>query len=136
MDEQRTGIPGKLLAKKILVIEDDPDTLTFLSEALKRAGYAPVPAPDGETGLEKFRAAEPDLVLLDIVLPGISGWDVIRKIKAGIHKRDVPVVMFTARDADTEKMQGYRYGADYYLTKPCEVPRILSVIEKVLLDHL
>ncbi len=123
----------EILGKKVLVVEDDADTRTLLVAHLKRAGYATIEASDAEKGLSLFREWMPDLVVLDLILPGMSGLEFLRKVKSGPFSRKIPVVVLTAKDEDADRLKGYRYGADYYLAKPCEMKTFLSVVESVLL---
>lgn len=125
----------ELKPKKILVVEDDPDTLTFLLENLKRAGYQTVGADTGEDGLEKFKDIKPDLVILDILLPGIDGWEVLQRIKSGLKSRRVPVIMLTAQSGDQDKLKGYQYGADFYVAKPFNMQKLLAVIRNMVMER-
>lgn len=121
---------GKL--KKILVIEDEPDSLKLLSMALKAAGYVVLGAQNGEEGLKIFREEKPDLVILDVVMPVMDGWEVLRRIKAGLRSRRVPVIMLTAKNTDMDKIKGYNFGADFYVTKPYNIKKLLPVIKDML----
>jgi len=125
----------EIIGKKILVVEDDPDTLMYISQVLKRAGYAVTGAVSGEEGLEKFRDIRPDLVILDVMLPGIDGWEVLKKIKSGFRSRKTPVIMLTAKDTDSDKLKGYEFGADFYVTKPFNMQKLLPVIRNMITEH-
>lgn len=125
----------EMLPKKILVIEDDPDALKFITESLKRAGYRVTGAGSGEDGLEKFREEKSDLVILDIALPGIDGWEVLKKIKSGWRSKKIPVIMLTAKDSDTDKLKGYDFGADFYVTKPFNIQKLLPVVRNIIMEH-
>ena len=118
--------------KKILVIEDDPEEREVLIQALKKSGYIVYGAQTGEEGLDIFRKVKPDLVLLDVVLPGIDGWEVLRRIKAGPLSKRTPVVMVTAKSSDTDKVTGYEIGADFYITKPYNIMKILPIIRDIV----
>ena len=118
--------------KKVLVVEDDEDARLLLVDLLKRAGLAPIEAGDGEEALALFRDMKPDLVILDVMLPKLDGWEVLKRIKSGPISRKIPVIMLTARDRDSEKAQGYTFGADFYLTKPYNVQNLLSIVERSL----
>ncbi|MCM8769461.1 MAG: response regulator [Candidatus Omnitrophica bacterium] len=122
----------ELLGKKILVIEDEEDTRALLVRHLKQAGYALIEAVDAESGLSLFREWQPDLVILDLILPGMSGLEFLQKVKSGPISCKVPIVVLTAKDEAVDKIKGYRYGADYYLTKPCEMKTLLLTVETVL----
>lgn len=118
--------------KKILLIEDDPEERLALSRALKKEGYVVYEAPTGEEGLRIFKEGKPDLVILDVVLPGIDGWEVLRRIKKGPLSRKTPVMMLTAKREDKDKIKGYEIGADYYVTKPYNIAKLIPVIESLI----
>ena len=118
--------------KKILVIEDDPEEREFLIQALKKSGYIVYGAQTGEEGLNIFKKVKPDLVLLDVVLPGIDGWEVLRRIKSGIRSRKVPVIMLTGKSEDEDKIRGYEFGADFYVTKPYNIHKLLPIIRGII----
>lgn len=118
--------------KKILIIEDDPEERLILSRELKKEGFIVYEAPTGEEGLRIFKEDKPDLVILDVVLPGIDGWEVLRRIKKGPLSRKVPVIMLTGKTEDKDKIKGYEIGADYYVTKPYNINRLLPVIKNMI----
>lgn len=118
--------------KKILVIEDDPEERLVLVQALKKSGYIVYAAPTGEEGLTMFKKTKPDLVLLDVVLPGIDGWEVLKRIKSGPLSKKTPVVMITAKSEDMDKVKGYEIGADFYVTKPYNINKLLPVIRDIV----
>ena len=103
------------MAKTILVLEDEPTLRETLAEALEADGFDVIQAGDGREALERFKQDEPDLVLLDLMLPEMSGLEVTRQIRA---ESSVPIVMLTARDAEVDKVVGLELGADDYVTKP------------------
>jgi two-component system, OmpR family, alkaline phosphatase synthesis response regulator PhoP len=108
----------------ILVIEDDPDIRELLSFSLAKEGWTVLMAPDGEQGLEALRSADPDCVVLDIMLPGIDGLEVLRSIKAGSSRRRLPVIMTTAKGEDSDVVAGLELGAEDYVVKPYS-PKVL-----------
>ena len=114
--------------KKILIMEDEPDALMMLSMALKSAGYVVFGAPDGEEGLKIFREEKPDMVILDVVMPKMDGWEVLQRIKAGLKSKRVPVIMLTGKSEDEDKVKGYDHGADFYVTKPYSIQKLLPII--------
>ena len=118
----------KKTQKKILIMEDEPDALMMLSMALKSAGYVVFGAPDGEEGLKIFREEKPDLVILDVVMPKMDGWEVLQRIKAGLKSKRVPVIMLTGKSEDEDKVKGYDHGADFYVTKPYNIQKLLPII--------
>jgi len=118
--------------KKILVIEDDMDARRMLSLALKSSGYIVFGAENGEEGLKMFKEEKPDLVILDVVMPLMDGWEVLKRIKAGFRSRKVPVIMVTGKNEDADKIQGYDYGADFYVTKPYNIQKLLPIIRDII----
>ncbi len=117
------------MAISVLVVEDDSNIRELLQMYLEREGYAVTLAADGSQGLEKFRAISPDLVLLDIMMPGMDGWEVCKHIRA---ESKTPVIMLTAKGETDDKVQGLKTGADDYITKPFEMKEVLARIEAVL----
>jgi DNA-binding response OmpR family regulator len=103
------------MARTILVVEDEPTLRETLVDALEADGFRVVAAADGREALERFRAERPDLILLDLMLPELSGIEVTRIIRA---ESGVPIVMLTARDSELDKVVGLELGADDYVTKP------------------
>jgi two-component system response regulator RegX3 len=117
------------VARTILVVEDEPTLRETLAEALEADGFRAVQAADGREALEKFHAEQPDLVLLDLMLPELSGLEVTRRIRA---VSSVPIVMLTARDAEVDKVVGLELGADDYVTKPFSFRELSARIRAVL----
>lgn len=115
--------------EKVLVIDDEPDIRLFVTTRLKRAGYAPIEATDGLDGLRHFYADRPDLVLLDIAMPEMDGWEVIRRIR---EVSNVPVLMLTAASMEREKIRGLSEGADDYITKPFSGDELLARVQAAL----
>jgi two-component system phosphate regulon response regulator PhoB len=109
---------------RILVIEDERQLATTLEYNLRREGFEAVLAADGEDGLAKAQTILPDLILLDLMLPGIHGLEVCRQIRAGEKTRDIPVIILTARTEELDQVEGFAKGADDYVTKPFS-PRVL-----------
>jgi len=118
--------------KKILVVDDEPDSLMTLSMALKSLGYNVLGALNGEEGLKIFRDEKPDVVILDIVMPQMDGWEVLKRIKAGFKSRKVPVILVTGKSANTDKWERYKYKADFYVTKPYDLKQLLFTIQGIL----
>ncbi len=117
------------MATKILIVEDDHNIADLLRLYLEKEGYEVQIASDGGKGVELFRRMQPDLVLLDIMLPVLDGWGVCRTIRA---ESQTPVIMLTAKGELDDKVTGLRQGADDYITKPFEMPEVLARIEAVL----
>ncbi|GIW44865.1 MAG: DNA-binding response regulator [Candidatus Binatia bacterium] len=118
--------------RRILVVEDDPDILELLRFNLQQEGYAVSTATDGASALEKARRQTPDLVLLDLALPGMSGLEVCRKLREDPVLRAVPLVMVTAKADEADRIVGLELGADDYITKPFSVRELLARIRAVL----
>lgn len=114
---------------KVLVIEDEESFRDALAFMLKREGYVVELAEDGNKGIAKFDASTPDLVLLDLMLPGVSGTDVCKHIRS---KSNAPIIMLTAKDTEIDKVVGLELGADDYVTKPFSTRELLARIKAVL----
>ena len=117
------------MAISVLIVEDDHNIAELLQMYLEKEGYSVTLAADGGQGLAKFRSIQPDLVLLDIMMPIMDGWAVCRAIRS---ESQVPVIMLTAKGETEDKIAGLRYGADDYITKPFEMREVLARIEAVL----
>jgi two-component system response regulator RegX3 len=117
------------MARTILVVEDEPTLRETVAEALEGEGFAVRTAADGPAAVASFRERQPDLVLLDLMLPGMSGMDVCRILRA---ESAVPIVMLTARDSELDKVLGLELGADDYVTKPFSLRELAARIRAVL----
>jgi len=113
----------------ILVVDDDPGVLDVVAFTLRREGYEVDEQKDGTAGLAAARASGYDIVILDVMLPGLSGTDVCRALRA---ESDVPILMLTARDAELDRVQGLELGADDYVTKPFSTAELLSRVRAIL----
>ena len=113
----------------ILVVDDDDDIRALVGELLERAGHVVIKAPDGESALKLFYSRKPDLVVLDVSMPGLDGWEVLNRIR---ELSDVPVLMLTARAEELEKVRGLRAGADDYVTKPFGRQELLARVDALL----
>src|SRR5262245_64261087 len=113
------------MARTILVVEDETTLRETLADALDSEGFRVVQAADGREALERFRGDRPDLVLLDLMLPELSGVEVTRIIRA---ESGVPIVMLTAKDAEVDKVVGLELGADDYVTKPFSLRELAARI--------
>ncbi len=117
------------MAKTVLIVEDDLNIADLLRLYLEKEGYAPTIAADGGEAVEQFRKLQPELVLLDVMLPVLDGWGVLRTIR---QESKVPVIMLTAKGELNDKVSGLKMGADDYITKPFEMKEVLARIEAVL----
>lgn len=115
--------------KKILVVDDEKRIVEIVKAYLERDGYKVIIAYDGKSALELARKEHPDLVVLDLMLPEVSGWDVCRTLR---KESDVPIIMLTARDDTTDKIVGLELGADDYVTKPFDPKELVSRVGAVL----
>ncbi|HLR55946.1 MAG TPA: response regulator transcription factor [Actinomycetales bacterium] len=117
---------------RILVVEDEESYRAPLTYQLKREGYEVTTAISGDEGLDKFRRSGADLVLLDLMLPGMSGTDVCREIR---RESSVPIIMVTAKDTEIDKVLGLEFGADDYVTKPYSSRELIARVRAVLRRH-
>lgn len=117
------------MARKVLIVEDDNNIAELLHLYLEKENFETAVAGDGLKGLELFNSFQPDLVLLDIMLPGMDGWAVCRKIR---ETSKAPVIMLTAKGETTDKVSGLEMGADDYIVKPFEMKEVLARIHAVL----
>lgn len=118
------------MGARILLIEDDEGIVRFLRRALSYEGYVVEVATSGEEGLEKARAEKPDLIILDVMLPGIDGFEVCRRLRA--EDVSTPVLMLTARTAVQDRVEGLDMGADDYLVKPFQLEELLARMRALL----
>jgi adenylate cyclase len=119
-------------AGKILVVDDTPANLKMLADVLAFKGYAVETASGGREALEKVRAARPDLVLLDVMMPDLNGYEVCRAIRADPDTGMLPVIMITALDPGTERVRGIEAGADEFLSRPINQPELLARVRSLI----
>ena len=115
---------------RILIVDDEPEMVRGLEDNLRYEGYQTVAAPDGRRGLALALSEAPDLILLDVMMPGMSGWDLCRELRR--RGLDVPVIMLTARGEEVDRVQGLELGADDYVTKPFSLRELMARIRAVL----
>ncbi|BES66662.1 response regulator transcription factor [Gottschalkiaceae bacterium SANA] len=115
--------------RKIMIVDDDPNIVELIDIYLKKEGYETDKHLSGVTALDRFDAVEPDLILLDIMLPEIDGYDVCTEVR---KKSDVPIIMITAKGETFDKVLGLELGADDYLVKPFEAAELLARVKAVL----
>lgn len=116
----------------VLAIDDDSDCLEMMQHMLRQMGFAVAAARSGEEGLSVIGAAQPVVVLLDLLMPGMDGFDVLAKLKGSPDTRSIPVVIVSARGQDDDLLAGYVAGADYYVSKPFTISQLQYGIEMVL----
>ena len=115
--------------RRVLVADDDPDMLTILRVNLEAEGYAVEEAHDGAAAWDKARDLRPDMVVLDVMMPRIDGIEVLTRMRNDPGTCDIPIVLLTAKSTDEDIWDGWRAGADYYLTKPFQLDELLRFIE-------
>ena len=116
-------------SRSVLVVEDEENLREALSYNLQRGGYTVLTASDGETGVEMARQDSPDLVILDLMLPGLDGMDACRIIR---RQSEVPILMLTAKTEETDKVAGLEIGADDYVSKPFSMPELMARVGALL----
>jgi two-component system phosphate regulon response regulator PhoB len=122
------GIPSGA-SMKILIIEDERDLCEILEYNLQREGYTTLVANDGMEGLRKAQMQLPDLILLDLMLPGKSGLEVCRELKSGANTREIPIIILSAKTEETDQIVGFSLGCDDYVTKPFSIKVLLQRIK-------
>ena len=119
-------------AKKILIVDDEPNILISLEFLMKREGYEVVLARDGQEAIDAIARERPDLVLLDVMMPVKSGFDVCHEVRSGETARDTIIVMLTAKGRDTDIAKGMALGADAYMTKPFSTRELVEKVSDLL----
>jgi DNA-binding response OmpR family regulator len=126
------SMPTWTTTRTILVVHDEPRIVALARDYLEHAGFSVVTAVDGPAALATARTRPPDLIVLDLGLPGLDGLDVTRQLRAGERTAGVPIVMLTARDDELDKLLGLELGADDYLTKPFSPRELVARVRAVL----
>jgi len=117
------------MGKKVLVIDDDPGLLTLLRLGLEREGFTIITAQDGKEGVRRAYETRPDVIILDIMMPGMDGWLTCQRLR---HMCDTPIIILTSKTARADVLKGLSLGADDYLTKPCSFDELKARIRAVL----
>jgi DNA-binding response OmpR family regulator len=117
------------LPETILIIEDEPEFAALIELWMARSGYRVITARSGPDGLRRFYDERPDLIILDVALPGLDGWQLIERFREFSR---VPILMVTARGSEAEKVRGLKLGADDYVTKPLSLPELVARVEAAL----
>lgn len=118
--------------RRILVVDDEPHIVELLAMHLRQNGYDSIPAGDGETALARAASERPDLVLLDLMLPGIGGLETCRRLRGDPRTASIPIIMLTAKSEESDKVIGLGVGADDYVTKPFGLRELVARIEVAL----
>jgi twitching motility two-component system response regulator PilH len=121
-----------MAGKKVLIVDDSPTERHVLEQYMREAGYSVITASDGEEGVAKAKSELPALVLMDVVMPGMNGYQATREIAKGKDTAGIPVVICTSRGAETDKLWGLRQGAQEYLVKPINKQTLLQKVQKIL----
>jgi CheY-like chemotaxis protein len=119
---------------KILIVEDNDMNLDMLSRRLQRKGYEIVSARDGQAGVAEASASMPDVILMDMSLPVMDGWEATRRIKAEAGTAHIPIVALTAHAMSSDREKALAAGCDDFYTKPVELPGLLEIIDRLLAD--
>ncbi|MDI6891614.1 MAG: response regulator [Actinomycetota bacterium] len=118
--------------KRILVVDDEPDIVALIRLKLMREGFEVVEAHNGEAAIKMVASSKPDLIILDIMMPGMNGWEVNERLKANPEYRDIPVIMLTALNEFDEQFKSLWAGVRDYITKPFDFDELVSSVRKVL----
>ena len=116
------------MPKKILIVEDEANIRELLRLYLEREGYTVLEAENGVEGIKKWKSDKPDMLLLDVMMPVMDGWEVRREIRA---ESDVPIIMLTAKGETADRVSGLEMGADDYIVKPLEMPEVIARVRAV-----
>lgn len=120
---------------KVLVVDDEPNIVLSLEFLMEQAGFEVATAEDGEQALAQVRDDQPDLLLLDISLPGISGFDVLERLRSEEATARLPIIMLTAHGRDVEREKGMALGADDYITKPFSTQTLVEKVKTLLIKE-
>lgn len=120
------------MGKSMLLVDDERDLVFYTKLFLEEKGYEVTEAYDGQQALEVLETFRPDLVLLDVTMPRLNGWDVLKRMQEDPEKVNIPVLMLTARSEDADKARGWELGVTWYQTKPFELDELAMVIERIL----
>ena len=119
------------MPKKILAVDDERHIVRLVEVNLQRAGYEVVTAFDGREALEKVKSENPDLVVLDVMMPYMDGFEVLKNLKADPTTAEIPVIMLTAKAQDADVFRGWQSGVDCYLTKPFNPMELLTFVKRI-----
>ena len=116
----------------ILIIDDSPTELHLFQNMLERSGFGTLVADSGEEGVRQAKASRPNCILMDVVMPGMNGFQATRKLTQDAETADIPVIMITTKDQETDKIWGMRQGAVEYLVKPIDAKQLVAKINAVM----
>jgi twitching motility two-component system response regulator PilH len=128
---EREGRNGKIMAR-ILIVDDSPSQLVGLKRIVEKLGHQVVTAEDGSAGVEAAKREVPDLILMDVVMPNLNGFQATRTISKDAKTSHIPIVLVTTKDQETDRVWGIRQGAKAYVTKPVSEGELVETINKLL----
>jgi DNA-binding response OmpR family regulator len=117
---------------RILIVDDEPNIVLALELLMKREGYEIHTVDDGQKALDAVKEFRPDLIILDIMMPKMDGYEVCQRIRADASLKDISIIMLTAKGREVEREKGLALGADYYVTKPFSTREVMMMIKEVL----
>lgn len=120
------------MLKRILIVDDEPDIVEMVQINLEMEGYECLVAYDGFRGLDRARKEKPDLIILDVMLPGMNGYKICRLLKFDEKYKRIPIIMLTAEAQRADRLMGEKTGADYYMTKPFSADQLLERVKEFL----
>jgi twitching motility two-component system response regulator PilH len=120
------------MAKKLLIVDDSPTELKLIIDVFSGPEYTIVTAHDGEEGVAKAGAEHPDLIILDVVMPKMNGFQACRTIKSTTELQNIPVILLTSKNQKSDEFWGKKQGADVYLTKPFDATELLNAVQGLL----
>ncbi len=120
------------MSKTILVADDSPTELTLLLKTLQEKGYSTISAADGEEAVEKARAAQPNLIICDVVMPKKNGFQVARQLKNEAATKTIKILLISSKNQESDRFWGLKQGADEYLPKPFDNKTLLTTVERLL----
>ena len=118
----------------ILIVDDSPTEVHVMQKALERHGYKTAAAADGAEAYTKAKQIKPDLIFMDVVMPGVNGFQATRKLSSDPETKSIPVIMVTSKDQETDRIWGMRQGAVDYLVKPVSTERLVEKVQAALAD--
>ena len=119
------------MAKKILIVDDERHIVRLVEVNLERAGYDVISAYDGIEALEKVESEKPEMIILDVMMPRMDGFEVLKKLRSDAATKEIPVIMLTAKAQDADIFKGWSSGVDSYLTKPFNPRELLTFVERI-----
>lgn len=130
--KNKTSSADPVMDKTILVVDDSPTEIHILKGIIEKGGYSVISAGDGESGIEEAKSSRPDLILMDVVMPGLNGFQATRQLNRAPETADIPVILVTTKDQETDRAWGLRQGAKEYVVKPVTPEELLKKIKSVL----